>query len=163
LVRIKGAKEAVSACRLLGMRQDRNVMRAASNLVGRQWETNAVEALLDRAVDGHGATASVVGPPGIGKTLLVHEVSIMAFARGVDVLTTSCESHTSQIPFHAVARLLHATTGVEGLDPQVARDRLRAQVSDADPEDLVMFDDLLGIGDPDAVCLGLTRTRAGGG
>ena len=30
----------------------------------------------------------------------------MASARGVEVFATFCESHTSQIPFHAVARLL---------------------------------------------------------
>ena len=37
-----------------------------------------------------------------------------------------------------------------GLDGQAARDRVRAQVPDADPEDLLLFDDLLGIADPDA-------------
>src|SRR6478672_9347698 len=38
-----------------------------------------------------------------------------------------------------------------GLDAWVARDRVRDRMSDADPEDLLLFDDLLGIGDPDAV------------
>src|SRR4029077_14875734 len=37
----------------------------------------------------------------------------------------------------------------EGLDPQAARARIRAQAPDAEPEDLVLFDDLLGIADPD--------------
>ena len=37
-----------------------------------------------------------------------------------------------------------------GLDAQAARDRVRAQVPDADPEDLLLLDDLLGIADPDA-------------
>ena len=36
------------------------------------------------------------------------------------------------------------------LDGQAARDRVRDQVPDADPEDLVLFDDLLGIADPNA-------------
>ena len=70
--------------------------------------------------------------------------------RGAEVFTAFCESHTSQVPFHAVARLLRAATGVEGLDAQTARDRVRERVPDADPEDLVLFDDLLGIADPDA-------------
>ena len=56
--------------------------------------------------------------------------------RGVEVFTAFCESHTSQVPFHAVARLLRAATGVEGLDGQAARDRVRDRVPDADPEDL---------------------------
>ena len=108
--------------------QHRAVGRAESNLVGRRWEMSAVEGLLDRAVDGHGAVVGVVGPPGIGKSRLVREVSAMAASRGVEVFTTFCESHTSQIPFHAVARLLRAATGVEGLDAQAARDRLRDRV-----------------------------------
>ena len=66
----------------------------------------------------HGAVVGVVGPPGIGKSRLVREVSAMAVAGGVDVFTAFCESHTSQVPFHAVARLLRAATGVDGLDGQ---------------------------------------------
>ena len=65
------------------------------------------------------------------------------------MFTAFCESHTNQVPFHAVARLLRAGTGVEGLDGQTARDRVRARVPDADPEDLLLLDDLLGIADPD--------------
>jgi adenylate cyclase len=75
LVRIKGADEPVPAHRLVGVRQDRTVRRAESNLVGRQWEMSAVEGLLDRAIDGHGAVVGVVGPAGIGKSRLVREVS----------------------------------------------------------------------------------------
>ena len=111
---------------------------------------SAVEGLLDRAVDGHGAVVGVVGPPGIGKSRLVREVSAMAATRGVEVFTAFCESHTSQVPFHAVARLLRAATGVDGLDGQAARDRVRDRLPDADPEDLALFDDLLGIADPNA-------------
>ena len=126
------------------------IERVESNLVGRRWEMSAVEGLLDRAIDGHGAVVGVVGPPGIGKSRLVREVSAMAASRGVEVFTAFCESHTSQVPFHAVARLLRAATGVEGLDEQTARDRVRDGVPDADPEDLALFDDLLGIADPDS-------------
>ena len=153
LVQIKGADEPVPARRLLGMGDGhRAVGRAESNLVGRRWEMSAVEGLLERAVDGHGAVVGVVGPPGIGKSRLVREVAAMARRRGVEVFTTFCESHTSQVPFHAVARLLRAATGVEGLDAQAARDRVRDRIADADPEDLLLFDDLLGIADPDVLC-----------
>jgi class 3 adenylate cyclase len=151
MVRIKGAKEPVSASRLLGMgERPRGVGRTESSLVGRRWEMSAVEGLLDRAVDGHGAVVGVVGPPGIGKSRLVREVSAMAGSRGVQVFTTFCESHTSQVPFHAVARLLRAAIGVEGLDGHAARDRVRDRVPDADPEDVLLFDDLLGIADPNS-------------
>ena len=149
-VRIKGAEEPVAARRLLGMGdQHHAVSRAESNLVGRRWEMSAVEGLLHRAVDGHGAVVGVVGPPGIGKSRLVREVAALAGRCGVEVFTGFCESHTSQLPFYAVARLLRAATGAQDLDRQAARDRVRAQVTDADPEDLMLLDDLLAIADPD--------------
>jgi class 3 adenylate cyclase len=150
LVQIKGAHEPVSARRLLRMRRDQTAGRADSNLVGRRWEMSAVEGVLARAIDGLGAVVGVVGPPGIGKSRLARELSATASARGVEVFTTFCESHTSEVPFHAVARLLRVATGVEGLGTQVARDGLRDRVPDADPEDLLLLADLLGIGDPDA-------------
>jgi class 3 adenylate cyclase len=151
MVRIKGAEEPVVARLLLGVGdRQRATERVESTLVGRRWEMAAAEGLLDRAVEGHGAVVGVVGPPGIGKSRLVREVSAMADSRGVQVFTTFCESHTSQVPFHAVARLLRAATGVEGLAADAARVQVRDRVPDADPEDLALFDDLLGIADPDA-------------
>ena len=150
LLQIKGADEPVAAYRLLGMGEgNRAARRAESNLVGRRWEMSAVEALWERAVDGHGSVVTVVGSPGIGKSRLVREVTAMAADRGVEVFTAFCESHTSDIPFQAVARLLRAATGVRDLDGPAARAQIRASTPDADPEDLVLFDDLLGIGDPE--------------
>jgi hypothetical protein len=150
LVQIKSADAPVPAHRLLGIGDGhRAVGRVESNLVGRRWEMSAVEGLLDRAVDGHGVVVGVVGSPGIGKSRLVREVAAMATARGVDVFTAFCESHTTQIPFHAVARLLRAATEVEGLDAHAARAHIRDRNRGADPEDLLLFDDLLGIADPD--------------
>jgi class 3 adenylate cyclase len=152
LFQIKGADMPVPARRLLGMGDGHRAgWRAESSLIGRRWEMSAVEGLLERAIDGHGAVVCVVGPAGIGKSRLVREVAAMAGQRGVEVFTTFCESHTSQVPFHAVARLLRAATGVEGLDAQAARARIRAETFNAETEDLLLFDDLLGIADPEAV------------
>jgi predicted ATPase len=80
---------------------------------------------------------------------VAREIAAIAAARGVDVFTAYCESHATEIPFHVVARLLRAATGVSDLDGQEARDRVRDRIPDADPEDLLLFDDLLGIADPD--------------
>ena len=110
---------------------------------------SAVEGLLDRAVDGHGAVVTVVGSPGIGKSRLVREVAAIAAGREVEVFSAYCESHATDIAFHVVARLLRAAFGVRGLDGPAARDRVRSRVPDADPEDLLLFDDLLGIADPE--------------
>jgi class 3 adenylate cyclase len=147
-VRIKGAEQPVPARRLLGIGDGRRAVgRAESTLVGRRWEMAAVEGLLERAIDGHGGVVGVVGSPGIGKSRLVREVTAMAAARGVEVFAAFCESHASDIPFYLVARLLRATTGVGDLDGPAARRQVRARVPDADPEDMVLFDDLLGIAD----------------
>jgi adenylate cyclase len=150
LVQIKGADEPVLARRLLGMaEQHRGAKRVESNLVGRRWEMSAVEGLLDRAIDGRGAVVGVAGPAGIGKSRLVREVAALAHRRGVQVFTTFCESHTSQVPFHVVTRLLRAATGVEGLEPTAARGLIEAQAFlDAELDDVLLYEDLLGIGDP---------------
>ena len=150
LVQIKGAEEPVPARRLLSVSdRDRSVAASQSALVGRRWEMSAVESLLDRAVDGHGAVVTVVGSPGIGKSRLVREVAAIAAGREVEVFSAYCESHATDIAFHVVARLLRAAFGVRGLDAPAARDRVRSRVPEADPEDLLLFDDLLGIADPE--------------
>ena len=141
-----------AARRLLGVgERDRRVVGAAeSTLVGRRWEMAAVEGLLDRTIDGHGAVVGVVGSPGIGKSRLVREVAAMAGRRSVEVFTTFCESHATDVPFRVVARLLRVATGIEGLDAEAARAQVHARVPDADPEDLLLLHDLLGIADPNA-------------
>ena len=151
MVRIKGAATPVAARRLLSVEgRHHTVGRAESALVGRRREMSTIEGLLDQAIVGRGEVVGVVGPPGIGKSRLVRDVNAKAAARGAQVFTAFCESHTSQVPLHAVSRLLRAVFGVSGLDGQTARDRLRAQVPDAGPEDVLLLDDLLGIADPDA-------------
>src|SRR6516162_5111059 len=150
LVQIKGGDAPVPAHRLLGVPEGHHAVgRAESNLVGRQWEMSTVEGLLDRAIDGHGGVVGVVGSPGIGKSRLAREVAAMAGRRNVEVFTTFCESHATDVPFRVVARLLRTAFGVEGLDGQEARARLRERFPDADPEDMLLLDDLLGIADPD--------------
>jgi class 3 adenylate cyclase len=149
LVQIKGAAAPLPAHRLLAMGEGhRTGGRAESNLVGRRWEMSAVDGLLDRAIDGHGAVVGVVGSPGIGKSRLVREVSALATARGVEVFSTFCESHATDVPFRVVARLLRAVGRISGLDDQSARARLRAVMPDTDPEDMLLLDDLVGIADP---------------
>jgi class 3 adenylate cyclase len=150
LVQIKGADEPVPARRLLGMGDGHRADgRAESNLVGRRWEMAAVEGLLERVIDGHGAVVTVVGSPGIGKSRLVREMAAIAAGRGVEVFSAYCESHATDIAFQVVARLLRAAIGVGDLDGPAARDRLRSRVPEADPEDVLLFDDLLGIADPE--------------
>ena len=64
-------------------------------------------------------------------------------------------SHTPARSRSMPSRVLRSATGVEGLDGRAARDRVRDRVPDADPEDLALFDDLLGIADPNAPLPGI--------
>ena len=126
LVHIKGNDRPVAAQRLLGLSDpDGSGGGGQSALVGRRWEMAAVEGLLQRAMKGRGAVATVVGSPGIGKSRLTREVTALAAARGVEVHFAYCESHTTQVPFQAVARLLRDVMGVRGLDGPTARARIR--------------------------------------
>ena len=109
----------------------------------------ALDAMVERTIGGRGGVVNVVGPPGIGKSRVAREAAALAAGRGVEVFWTFCESHAGDIPFHVVAQLLRAGTGVADLDGEAARARVRADVPDADPQDLLLFDDLLGIADPD--------------
>jgi class 3 adenylate cyclase len=148
-VRIKGAIEPVTAYRLLGMGTGRRAPNnAGSELVGRHSEMSAVKGFLEHALGGHGVVVQVVGEPGIGKSRLVREVNAMAAVQGVDVFSASCESHTTQVPFHAVACLMRSIAQVDGLDGDQARARVRARFPAAEPDDALLLDDLLGIADP---------------
>ena len=85
--------------------------RTESALVGRTWELNTITAILDEAIGGAGCVVTVVGPPGIGKSRLIRESAAIAAGRGVPVVTTYCESHATDIPFHVVARLARERDG----------------------------------------------------
>lgn len=149
MVRIKGSDTPVAAYRLLGATHEpHGIGRRESRLIGRAWETDALAGSLDQAVSGTGMVAGLVGPPGIGKSRLAREAAEAARDRGVEVSSTYCESHTRDIPFHVIARLLRAVFSVStALGSEDARSSIRSQIPDADHEDLLLLDDLLGIRD----------------
>ena len=152
MVHIKGSAEAVPARLLLAVApQAGRTGRSETALVGRQWELNAVAAVLDRAAGGQGCVVGVAGPAGIGKSRLVHEAAALARRRRVEVFGTFCESHTSDVPFQVVARLLREANRITELDDEAARMQVAAQFSDAGGDDLLLLYDLMGIRDPDAV------------
>jgi adenylate cyclase len=151
LVHIKGANEPIPVRQLVAIEPHRGfVGRTEATLIGRRWEMVALEEVLDRAMGGRGGVVSLVGPPGIGKSRIARQAATLAAARDVVVVWTFCESHARDISFGVVAGLLRAGSGVADLEGDAARARARDQVpAGADPQDLLLLDDLLGIADPD--------------
>jgi class 3 adenylate cyclase len=84
VVRIKGSDAVVTAQQLLRIGSQIG-RRSLTSLVGRRWEIAAIEAILDRSIDGHGSVISVVGPAGIGKSRIVAEATALAAGSGVPV------------------------------------------------------------------------------
>ncbi|WP_179468823.1 adenylate/guanylate cyclase domain-containing protein [Mycolicibacterium vinylchloridicum] len=146
-VRVKGFVDPVPVYQLLSASAERRVGRRHSRLVGRGTETARISAILDKALDGSGSVVTVSGPPGIGKTRLVRESVAAATGRGFEIFSTYCESHTREISFQVVSRLLRAMFGIGSLPTGAARMRVRAAAPRADAEDLLLLDELLGIRD----------------
>ena len=148
-VHIKGVDAPVPARRLLVIEPRHGLVgRVLSSLVGRSGEIAPIAAILDRSIEGHGGVVGVVGPAGIGKSRVAGEVEALAAGRGVEVFWTFCESHASGIPFHVIATLLRGALGLGELDARAARARVRLRLPDANEQDLVLLDELLGIADP---------------
>ncbi|BBZ21118.1 ATP-binding protein [Mycolicibacterium gadium] len=147
-VHIKNIVEPVAARRLVAIGDHQPPRRTESPLVGRTWELATVSGIFDEAISGAGCVVTVVGPPGIGKSRLIRETTAAAVARGVPVYSTYCESHATDVPFHVAARLLRSALDVANLTAEAARRQVHKRFLDADPEDLVLLDDLLGIRAP---------------
>lgn len=150
-VQVKGAGDPVKAYRLLSTGSGaRRSGKTESKLVGRNAEMAALGASVDRAVRGRGGLVRLVGPPGIGKSRAARDTAAAAAARGLEVCWTYCESHARDIPFYTASRLLRAAVGVDELEAQVARAKVRKRFPNAERQDLLLLDDVLGIADPDA-------------
>jgi class 3 adenylate cyclase/RecA/RadA recombinase len=149
-VHFKGSDVPVLARRLLGLADERQRSRSLQGaLVGRELEVTTITGLLDRSTSGRGCVVSVAGPAGIGKTRLADEAVAMARRRGVEVSSVFCESHASDVPFLVAAGLLREIARITELDDEAARAQVRARVTNASDEDVLLLYDLMGIRDPD--------------
>ena len=148
-VRIKGADDPVLARRLLAAGGEYAQLGQEPTLIGRAAEMNTIAAMLGQVLSGVGCVVTVVGPPGIGKSRTVGDTAKLAAARGVTPYSTFCEPHARDVPYRVVARLLRTVFAVGDLARDEARERVRSRLADANPEDLLLLNDLLGIGDAD--------------
>src|SRR5215203_2514446 len=92
---------------------------AGDGFVGRVAELARLEQALDGATAGHGATALIGGPAGIGKTRLTGELAERARRRGATVLRGRCiDLVGAALPYLPIAealRPLRGTAAVDGL------------------------------------------------
>lgn len=172
-LKVKGRRDPLPTRRLRAIEaQHGQACRSEVRLVGRQRDIRLLTAMFDRATDGSGGVVGIVGAAGIGKSRLVREAAAMASRRGAVVFSTFCQSHTSDIAFHAAAGLLRAFFDIGGAEPETARERVRKRLldanakDDANAEDLELLDDLLGIResgtDPVAIDPDARRRRLAG-
>jgi adenylate cyclase len=147
-VAVKGSAEPVAARRLERVDPDRIVMgRDEGPLMGREAELAGLLGAFDTAPT---KVVGVLGEPGVGKSRLIREFVNRAAAAGAEVVTTRCDSHTANIPLHALSRLLHAMFGTRGLAAPTARTHVTTQLTDAeiDPSESWILFDLLSLRDP---------------
>ncbi len=104
--------------------------------------------MLDRSITGRGCVATLVGPPGIGKSRIVAEI---VAHRGepwggdvFDVLSVPCQRHRVFCGGAATADRVRDRGAQWGSGPRTGA----GPDPGADPADLVLFDDMLGIRDP---------------
>ena len=148
LVQIKGSEGPIAARRLVRTVADPMLSRRRTwPLIGRQWEMRALNGILDESIAGRGCVTGVIGVPGIGKTRLVRELASNANELGVEVHSTFCEAHETEVPFHVLARMVRAVFRVNNLDAAAARAVVQARFSAADQDDLLLLQDLIGIAD----------------
>jgi DNA-binding SARP family transcriptional activator/predicted ATPase len=92
-------------------------------LVGRETEIDRLREALNRAWEGHGQVAALIGEAGVGKSRLLAEVAAEAVALGGRVLVGRCYEAEQILPFAAWVDALRAgrveadKDVLEGLNP----------------------------------------------
>jgi tetratricopeptide (TPR) repeat protein/transcriptional regulator with XRE-family HTH domain len=85
-------------------------------LVGREAELARVGAALEAVVSGHGRLLVLTGEPGVGKTRLAQEISMLARARSFRILTGRCYEPQQSVAYYPFLEAL--TTVAEGIDSE---------------------------------------------
>src|SRR5215831_4699885 len=108
----------------------------AARLVGRDRELEVLRSVWARAMDERRPhLVTLVGPPGIGKSRLCHEIASLADAGGGRILRGRCLPYEERSGYQAFSRIVHDHSGIfESDSPAVARPKLEATVAELMPE-----------------------------
>jgi class 3 adenylate cyclase/tetratricopeptide (TPR) repeat protein len=154
---VKGVREPVRVHELEGVgpvrtRLELSRARGFSRLVGRARELEALESALARALEGSGQVVGIVGEPGVGKSRLVHELSLRCAARGIRVTEAHALPHGKAIPLLPWIEQLRSYFGVGERDAdETARDKIAGRMLRLDEglrDALPVMLDFLGVADP---------------
>jgi class 3 adenylate cyclase/tetratricopeptide (TPR) repeat protein len=87
-------------------------------LVGRRSEMDLLRLLFDRAVREHRPSlVTIVGPAGIGKSRLSHEVATALAGEGARVVRGRCLPYGDGLTYWPLAEILKASAGISDSDP----------------------------------------------
>jgi DNA-binding winged helix-turn-helix (wHTH) protein/tetratricopeptide (TPR) repeat protein/class 3 adenylate cyclase len=108
-----GSSDALGASAVVGLRPRRSALevygkRPLSRFVGRVRELAELRHRFSQVEKGRGHIVGIVGEPGVGKSRLCYEVSILQRARRWLVLETSPVAYGKGIPYLPVVDLLKA-------------------------------------------------------
>lgn len=134
---VKGKRDPIEAMIVGPLQGVRVEQRPQLPLIGRDRELESLEEELRASAEGTGRVVELVGPPGIGKSRLVHELR----GRHPDLRLyyASCDPYEAATPYFAFRDLLSFLLGLESR----AEDELRAAVAAVDP-DLLPWLPLIG-------------------
>ena len=90
----------------------RRASRRGSDLVGRSREWHGFDRALDEAAAGKGGVIFLTGEPGIGKTRLAEEASILAQHRSFTVLFGRCSDERKALPLLPFVEILEQSLRV---------------------------------------------------
>lgn len=112
-VKVKGKRRPVHSYQI-GRGIVGRVERATrGGFFGRQKELEVTQALVDAALDGHGAVLDISGDPGVGKSRLVTELSAYAGEHGMTTLRGAAVSYGRSLPYLPWIGILHALLGLK--------------------------------------------------
>ena len=110
---------------------------AKTMFVGRSNELELMSSIWTRCLtELRPHLVTVLGPPGIGKSRLCHELSLLVSSGGGRLLRGRCLPYEEQAGYQAFSRLVHAAAGIlESDPPPVAREKLKLAIEQLMPED----------------------------
>ena len=117
-IEAKGKREPVACVARRRGPRHRRAPTSATPLVGRDLELSLVASVWDRAVaSGHPHLVTVLGPAGIGKSRLAHEVAEAVRSKGGRELSGRSLPYEEQSPYRAAAEMVRTAAGIFEAEP----------------------------------------------